>query len=156
MSAYIHGLWALANHWAEQRLHLASCRGPGCCGCCRGELEGHPGEAYEMARALPAEHVERVLAWRPVDPERAVCPLLHEGRCLVYRARPVICRTRLVCSPPELCDPDLGPAQVAILVDAQLEALSWFLEPRVALLPQVQVYLREGRAWDARHMQGVC
>lgn len=72
--------------------HLA-CR-EGCSGCCR-HVSLFPVEAVSLVMALadlpaaPAAHIHDRA--RTASPD--VCPLLEGGRCLLYAARPVICRT---------------------------------------------------------------
>jgi len=68
---------------------------PGCDGCCR-DISVFWVEAAAMATALRelsppriAEIRSRVSAGIP----EAGCPLLRNGRCDLYEARPVICRT---------------------------------------------------------------
>lgn len=66
----------------------------GCSGCCR-HLNLFPVEAANLAEAilrLPKE-IKDLLAGRINWTEEASCPLLLDDRCLVYRNRPVICRT---------------------------------------------------------------
>jgi hypothetical protein len=73
--------------------HLA-CRA-GCDGCCR-HISLFWVEAVALAKALnglPSGEAARIRARAsgvsPDDP----CPLLEDGRCLLYAARPIICRT---------------------------------------------------------------
>jgi len=66
----------------------------GCSACCR-HLNLFPVEAANLAAAvgkLPREKRD-LLAGRIDWPEEAPCPLLLDNCCLVYRERPVICRT---------------------------------------------------------------
>ncbi len=69
---------------------------PGCDDCCRRSLTLYPFEVERMleaARGLTEAELEGVIhRARQVDPE-AACPLLKEGLCLIYAARPIICRT---------------------------------------------------------------
>ena len=77
----------------------------GCGDCCRGPggyVWVTPGEAAEMAGALnmPLDEFSRKMLRTTlsglalVDDARGDCPLLgDDGRCLVYNARPVQCRT---------------------------------------------------------------
>ncbi len=70
-----------------------ACRA-GCSGCCR-HLTLFPVEAASLGKAvngLPAE-VKLLLATRSDWSENGSCPLLLDDCCLVYQARPVICRT---------------------------------------------------------------
>jgi hypothetical protein len=83
---------AAARYTEEMR-----CR-PGCDDCCGRDLELHAFEAaclVEAARALQPGARDRIRdrARSCLEDEEAVCPLLEEGRCVVYQARPVICRT---------------------------------------------------------------
>ena len=99
--AWLHNYQALSERVAELcgrieeqcREHL-QCR-EGCDGCCR-HLDLFWVEAVALA-----------WAFRQLDPDRAAfirrqaestaaggpCPLLAAGRCLLYAARPLICRT---------------------------------------------------------------
>jgi hypothetical protein len=67
----------------------------GCDGCCR-HLSLFPIEAAALAAALndlPGDQAERIRRRaRGASPE-GPCPLLENGVCLLYSARPIICRT---------------------------------------------------------------
>ncbi|WP_298038574.1 YkgJ family cysteine cluster protein [uncultured Desulfuromonas sp.] len=67
----------------------------GCDSCCR-HLSVFPVEGYALARALeemPEKAANRLRGLaRKVAPD-APCPLLKGGECLLYSARPIICRT---------------------------------------------------------------
>jgi Fe-S-cluster containining protein len=66
----------------------------GCSECCR-HLNLFPVEAASMADVvgkLPHETRE-LLSGRADWSEKSACPLLQDDRCLIYNARPVICRT---------------------------------------------------------------
>lgn len=73
--------------------HLA-CRA-GCDGCCR-HLSLFRVEGVALAAALhelPAGEAARIRGRaRGASPD-GPCPLLEDGLCLLYRARPIICRT---------------------------------------------------------------
>lgn len=67
----------------------------GCAGCCQ-HISVFPVEARAMATALAnlpntdAEHIRDRARGAGAD---APCPLLEDGICLLYAARPLICRT---------------------------------------------------------------
>ena len=68
---------------------------PGCDGCCR-HLTLFPVEAYALAGAVDelGEPLRTELrAKAAITPSDAPCPLLSNGLCLLYHARPLICRT---------------------------------------------------------------
>ena len=84
----------LCGRTAERLASHLSCR-PGCDACCR-HLSVCAVEAAALRQALrelpEAEAAlirQKALQSAPESP----CPLLHEGLCLLYRARPIICRT---------------------------------------------------------------
>ena len=79
----------ITGRFAEQ----VTCRA-GCSGCCR-HLSLFSVEAANLSKAVNAlpDEVRLLLAGRIEWPENGPCPLLLEGLCLVYRDRPVICRT---------------------------------------------------------------
>jgi Fe-S-cluster containining protein len=70
-----------------------SCR-PGCDACCR-HLSLFAVEAAALKAALellPPQEAELIREkGLTAPPDR--CPLLHDGLCLLYQARPIICRT---------------------------------------------------------------
>jgi Fe-S-cluster containining protein len=73
--------------------HL-SCR-PGCDGCCR-HLSLFPVEGVALAMALqelPAVEVEHIRKLASDTTPNGHCPLLQKGLCLLYPARPIICRS---------------------------------------------------------------
>jgi len=70
-----------------------TCR-EGCDDCCR-HITIFPVEAAALALALgdlPAEEVARIRELARLA-SSGNCPLLENGRCLLYSARPIICRT---------------------------------------------------------------
>ena len=78
---------------AEFGAHLA-CRA-GCDGCCR-HITLFPVEAAALAAALndlPQEEADRIRARACNASPEGSCPLLENGLCLLYAARPIICRT---------------------------------------------------------------
>jgi hypothetical protein len=70
--------------------------GPGCSDCCHARFSVALVEAAAMVSALaalPAEAHLR-LASRARDPKRTACAALDErGRCAIYEARPLVCRS---------------------------------------------------------------
>jgi uncharacterized protein len=69
--------------------------GEGCDGCCR-HVSLFPVEAVALAAALgglPAEQAARIRELARAASTADACPLLEDGRCLLYAARPIICRT---------------------------------------------------------------
>lgn len=73
--------------------HL-SCR-PGCDGCCR-HLSLFPVEGVALAMALqelPAMEAEHIRKLASAATPNSHCPLLQNGLCLLYSARPIICRS---------------------------------------------------------------
>lgn len=70
-----------------------TCR-EGCSHCCR-HISLFPVEALSIALALrqsqpeKSSHIRELAAAATMDK----CPLLDNGRCLLYEARPIICRT---------------------------------------------------------------
>jgi len=73
--------------------HLA-CR-PGCDSCCR-HLSIFAVEAAALTRALselPLAQAETIRSAAQSAAADGPCPLLQGGLCLLYQARPIICRT---------------------------------------------------------------
>ncbi|HTP64255.1 MAG TPA: YkgJ family cysteine cluster protein [Geobacteraceae bacterium] len=71
-----------------------ACR-EGCCDCCR-HITLFPVEARALACALGALSVHEsrhILSRARTTANSKACPLLENGRCLLYAARPLICRT---------------------------------------------------------------
>ncbi|HBA90014.1 MAG TPA: YkgJ family cysteine cluster protein [Geobacter sp.] len=67
----------------------------GCDACCR-HLSVFAVEAAalrEALRALPDEEAALIRDKAAHAAFEGACPLLHDGLCLLYQARPVICRT---------------------------------------------------------------
>jgi Fe-S-cluster containining protein len=84
----------ICSRTAEQFASHLSCR-PGCDSCCRHlsicavEAAAITQALDELDQASAALIREKAAASSPDSP----CPLLHQGLCLLYRARPIICRT---------------------------------------------------------------
>jgi len=71
-----------------------ACR-PGCAGCCR-HLSLFQVEGIALAAALsalPAAEATHIRGRARLSSPDGPCPLLEDGRCLLYAARPIICRT---------------------------------------------------------------
>ena len=71
-----------------------ACR-KGCDGCCR-HISLCRVEAVNIAlalRQLPGDEILRIRAKALASSRDGSCPLLEDGACLLYPARPVICRT---------------------------------------------------------------
>ncbi|MEW6439344.1 MAG: YkgJ family cysteine cluster protein [bacterium] len=88
---------------------LPACACPGGCSvCCRAGLSLFPVEAFYLRRAfrqLPAGLRELATEGLP-DGDGDACPLLLDGRCLLYEQRPMLCRTH---GHPFILRPDGGP-----------------------------------------------
>jgi len=74
------------------REHLV-CR-PGCSSCCKAERTVCGVEAYVVEQqllTLSRQKINRLKKYHRHDDE--TCPLLLKDRCVIYPARPIICRT---------------------------------------------------------------
>ena len=84
----------LCSNTAERFDSQISCR-PGCDACCRHlSIFAVEAAAVKVALSALAEPDAALIRQKAgmtglEDP----CPLLHDGLCLLYRARPIICRT---------------------------------------------------------------
>jgi Fe-S-cluster containining protein len=91
----------------------------GCTACCHDNPRGVTGvEVERLGKIVDAwPDGERVrarftmLAGRATDPEtwrrlREPCPLLQDGRCRAYAARPVACRAFVALTPAAWCSPE--------------------------------------------------
>jgi len=69
--------------------------GPGCSGCCR-HISVLPVEAFALRRALELTDVDRqrLIRQQALASGGERCPLLRDDQCLLYQARPIICRTQ--------------------------------------------------------------
>ena len=154
--AQLQSVTLLVDSWVKQRRHLARCEGAGCCACCRGELVGNPLEAVVMLKALWRRHRESMRSFLPEDPLTAVCPLLKDGYCVIYRARPIVCRSRLVINPPEVCDPIKTPGGETITIfDDRLAAMFATMAPTVPLLPLLRDLVLADDVVDAMEATGL-
>ena len=91
--AKVDAQWRRSRKQLGERIRCA----PGCSDCCR-HISVFPVEAVRLALAVIELPGNRAAALRRraagADPDGA-CPLLDEdGRCALYEARPVICRTQ--------------------------------------------------------------
>jgi hypothetical protein len=127
---------------------VPSCK-KGCCHCCRHHIVMDRAEAHALSqyirRELSPEQMhdlrQRTHQWHAWDQSgigRAplprlhesvdlsnytrCCPLLVNGACIAYPARPVVCRAHLVSSDPHLCyavhDPALKEEAPSVLKTA--------------------------------------
>jgi Fe-S-cluster containining protein len=84
---------ALCSRIAAENAACLACR-EGCDDCCR-HISIFPVEAAALAMALrdlPDKESARIQELARAATSHA-CPLLENGRCLLYAARPIICRT---------------------------------------------------------------
>ncbi len=102
----------------------------GCCHCCRHFILTNRAEMHAVTQYVKREFSKKQIselrmrthqwhAWDNAQPGRSragkvddrvdlsnyvrCCPLLDNGVCTVYPVRPVVCRTHLVSSHPQLC-----------------------------------------------------
>ncbi len=81
---------SIRSRYADQIV----CR-KGCAECCS-HISHFPVEAVALARALmemPSDHMKRFLNLADTTQTDGPCPLLADNTCLLYDARPLICRT---------------------------------------------------------------
>lgn len=73
--------------------------GPGCDSCCKSSLTLLPVEAFRLRQGfdgLAASEKQKVTdacLTLASEGREGPCPVLHEGRCLLYEHRPLVCRT---------------------------------------------------------------
>jgi hypothetical protein len=97
---------------------------PGCAACCEVSLTVCATEAEPIRRALaalPAEARERI-ALRAAADDEARCVMLEDGRCAVYDARPLVCRTQGL---PLAYPPGFVPLDAVRGRDARGHDLTW-------------------------------
>lgn len=112
------------------------CAGPGCFACCREPVYAEYDEAKWLVASLGMEAMlrvrERTRVWWKIffdsglnlmpHPDKknptnfatlfryrqamAWCPVLEDGRCTAYKARPVSCRMHAVVGSPKRCEED--------------------------------------------------
>lgn len=100
----------------------------GCTGCCQVQLTVSPVEASAIRdhlASLPAEPraalATRAASRRPDRPDAPCVMLGDDGRCAIYPARPLICRTQGL---PLLYESDLLPAE-AVLGRTERGDVTW-------------------------------
>lgn len=111
--------------------YTVSCR-EGCSYCCEQLVEINDHEAQLIVEWCDRESIEidrgRLLSqsrytlktWSNHS-DRA-CIFLEEGRCKIYKIRPIYCRKYFVTTPPRKCNVDTKK-HVAMFVDFKVEAL---------------------------------
>lgn len=122
----------------------------GCFACCAEPLQVSKAEAQYIVKHIPeAERdgvIERTRAWVETvkDSEllkqtapfawewiglKAMCPLMKDGKCLVYEARPIGCRNHNAVGDPELCGTPEGRKQQKYvgIEEAPLQAATWLV-----------------------------
>ncbi len=78
----------------KEYFELIACR-KGCDGCCR-HISLFPVEAVNLSmalRRLPMDESSFIREKARTATADGPCPLLENGACLLYQARPIICRT---------------------------------------------------------------
>lgn len=116
---HVEAAFAAYDAWIAHVVaaHPMACR-TGCTACCFDNPQGLAG--VELARLDDALRDDparaqiianfRRLSHRRTDPEtwrrrRIPCPLIEDGRCRTYAARPVACRAFHALTPAPWCDP---------------------------------------------------
>ena len=92
--ALIERVDAMCRRIGERFPDRIACR-KGCSDCCR-HLSLFPVEGAALAEAvetLPAAEADRIRCRARESAPDGPCPLLEDGACLLYGARPLICRT---------------------------------------------------------------
>lgn len=118
---HLDDFWAAYDRFLDCVLQAmpVTC-GRGCSACCFDNPHGVTGvELLWLYRSLPAdadlgpaaEHFQDLSYLHGVHAQAALiqlkqpCPVLRDGVCGAYGARPVACRMHFALSPPEVCDP---------------------------------------------------
>jgi Fe-S-cluster containining protein len=119
MRACVDQAFAAYDAWIAHVVvaHPMSCAS-GCTACCHDNPRGVSGvELRRLIEAIEASPGAGTVMWRfrslaaqKADPEtwrrrRVPCPLLVDGRCSQYAARPVACRAFHALTPAAWCDP---------------------------------------------------
>ncbi len=165
-----------------------TCR-QGCCHCCRYHILTNIAEVHALAqyvkRNFSATQIDalrlRTRQWHDWDnsrPGRAAtsltaepagladyehnCPLLLDGVCLAYPARPLVCRTHFVRSPAALCaaatdseaaeDAPIALTSVVAATSSFVDAIGTYVENTGEDVSRSMVLLPHGlareMAWD--------
>jgi Fe-S-cluster containining protein len=154
---------------------LSPCRA-GCATCCYYPVSIEIGDAIMMLLAVRALSAgakrsirERARRWvskmerAGIDPRRSFgdseeasryyraqipCPLLERGRCVIYAARPSVCRMHMVVGSAEACaDPRAASAEMVPtdgLVEALRDQVMHFEEQRIPMVLRLGLWLLLG------------
>lgn len=135
-------LLALCDGLAEALHRVAPVDFPicaaGCDTCCLNRIQVRPMFAAlaitEARRALPAGQFATLEARLRGEP--TFCPLLFDGRCAIYAARPMVCRgyysfDRRLCEQGNYCEGDLGYQGEDAHAAHQFLAFLFALEKRI-------------------------
>jgi Fe-S-cluster containining protein len=119
----------------RDRIGVSVACGAGCSACCHFRVAARPDEVFRVLAAIPAGHQARVAEraranadalFRMTEHGRMVanlpCALLHEGRCIVYAARPHACRAHHAVD-REGCDAALAEPERTDLEDGGIPLL---------------------------------
>lgn len=136
---------------------------PGCCDCCQQDLSVLLAEALAILAGLAQvpDEQRRRLSRQAI--EKPGCALLVDDRCVVYEARPMICRThgipirhdadRILCCDRNFVDglPDQSMILNASLLTAGLAVADALVRKRLQMEDPVRISIRRlvTRGWSA-------
>jgi Fe-S-cluster containining protein len=120
-----------------------SCK-KGCSFCCHINVDVTEVEV-KLIQKYAEERKMEINYEAAADPNRSACPFLSvNGKCSVYKVRPLACRKYFVISDPKLCDSKkYGPKIVTTYVNIEMEALtSGIHNAKLKFAPLRQVLLK--------------